>query len=169
MSPRDGHLAELRCHCDDTADGHPLDAEGCTSEVEVKARPLPTWGSKGVFCPEDHYSGVHGCHGPAFGTCPVCGKRVKVLRIETRGDRSADLARRADEDDYAFLVRRNELRDQMKKSPRGPLLQIHPGMAPHRHAGQDCPGAGQVPAETHYTPGRLLAEWTAKNGDQSVA
>lgn len=160
MSPRDGHLAELRCHCDDTADGHPLGETGCTNDVEMKARPLPAWGSGLVGG-----IGYGRPTGATYGTCRKCGQRVQVVRIETRDTWERACPRLPGESKAAH--HRRKVAKFGHGGARGPLLQIHPGMAPHRHAGQDCPGTGLVPAETRYTPGRRLAERIVKASDKA--
>lgn len=128
-------LADLRCHCaaTDGPDGHALDTEGCESDVKAGTY-------RDGWCSRDHRDVVRfctTCHSPARGTCPSCRKQVQVRQIETRG---------------LVLGRSGEAK-------RGSLLQVAPGMAPHRHAGKPCSGAGQPPVETRYTPGRELGDW----------
>lgn len=136
----------ILCHCGNDQAGHVPGADGC-AEAPVRAgRNGDDW------CSRDHSYHCPTCHPAPHGGCPVCRKRIKVVRIETRG---APPAHRWARDPRA--------------PKRGPLLQVQPGIGPHRHAGQDCPGAGQVPAETRYTPGRELASWISVNGDESVA
>lgn len=154
MTARDEHLAELLCHCDQTdglpRDGHPLGAPGCASVVKAGNR------APDALCRRDHGAqiGACECQGPVYGTCPTCGKRARVVRIEVRADLEVWLARRPGEDISAWARRRKEY-----KSSRGPVLGAWPGMAPHRHAGKDCPGGGQVPTETTYREGNALREY----------
>lgn len=135
MTARDEHLAGVLCHCDQTTelpqDGHPLGTSGCASVVKA-GRYGDGW------CTRDHgLVGVcNSCHGPARGTCPTCGKSVRVVQIQMRSGDGKVL--------YG-----------------APSL----GMAPHRLTGQDCPGVGAVPTETTYTSGRALAEYLAARQD----
>jgi len=152
VTARDKHLAEVLCHCDQTEglpqDGHPLGTPGCASVVKVSNRaPEPV-------CRRSHELANCPCHGSAHGTCPACGKRARVVRIEVRADLEAWLARRPGEDVCAWAKRRKE-----HKSSRGPLLGARPGMAPHRVKGKDCPGEGKVPTETTYHEGNALREY----------
>lgn len=86
------------------------------------------------WCSLDHGSEpVHAaCHGSARGTCPACGKYGRVAQVKFQTSEGREL----------FGVRR-------------------PGMAPHKTGGQECPGTGQVPAETTYTVGRAEYEYFA--------
>ena len=152
-------VAGLLCHCDQTghlpADGHPLGTPGCASEVKAGARENLGW------CSRDHYYSVCSCHGSVYGTCRECGRRVKVVKVETRG--TWDVFPRLPGETKAGYDRRRV--DKFGHAGvRGPLLQVMPAIAPHR----DCPGAGQPPAETRYAPGRLLAEWVKANGDERL-
>ena len=158
MSARDQHLDAILCHCGGDEGGHPIAAARCSAEVEIKAGARKNLG----WCSCDHRYGVCGCHGSIYGTCRECGQRVKVVKVETRG--TWDVFPRLPGETKASYDRRRV--DEFGHArARGPLLQVMPAIAPHR----DCPGAGQPPAETRYTPGRLLAEWVKANGDESVA
>lgn len=154
----------ILCHCGGDADGHVPGADEC-SEVPIKA---------GHYCRPWPESAVSEYGRPATahlvaarGTCPVCGKRVKVVRIETHGTWGQACPRLPGESKAADERRR--VAKFGKAGTRGPLLQVQPGIGPHKHSGRDCPGAGQVPAETRYTPGRELASWIHVHGDESVA
>lgn len=121
-------LETLLCHCEIDDSGHSLGTPGCSSEIK-QGRYNDGW------CELDHGSEpLHTkCHGSARGTCPECGKKIKVVRIEMR--------------DHA----------------NGRLLYgaATPGMAPHKLAGKECPGTGRVPTETTFTPGYALREYLA--------
>lgn len=125
-------LEGILCHCDQTEglpqDGHELGTPGCASEIKP-GRYGDDW------CSLDHGgSPVHTkCHGSARGTCPECGKKFRVVRIEMRDHANGKVI-------YGAAA---------------------PGMAPHKAAGQECPGTGRVPTETTFTAGRALAEWQA--------
>lgn len=138
MSARDAHLADVLCHCGGDDRGHPLADERCTETVKA-----------GTYAPAPHPSVVGELGGMraqvTHGTCPECKRRTRVVRIETRVHTPG-----------------------MNTSRPGALAQIAPGMAPHRHAGTDCPGAGRVPAETKYKPGRVLAELKRELGANAV-
>lgn len=69
----------------------------------------------------------------ARGTCRECGQVRRVMLHKVRG-----------------LTARGK--------PRS-VLSLTPVIGPHAVKGTACPGAGQVPAETRYTPGRELASW----------
>lgn len=120
------------CHCDQAeglpADGHPLGTPGCSSEVK---RGTYTYDQ----CSLDHGSEpVHTrCHGSARGTCPECGKKVQVVRVEMREHAGGKVI-------YGAAA---------------------PGMAPHKVGGRDCPGSGRVPTETTFVVGAALVEWMA--------
>lgn len=119
------------CHCDQAQDGHALGTPGCSSEVK-----------KGTYtydqCSLNHGSEpVHTrCHGWARGTCPECGKKFRVVRIEMREHAGGKVIYGA-----ASL-----------------------GMAPHKAGGQECPGSGRVPTETTFTTGHALTQWQAAQG-----
>jgi hypothetical protein len=66
-------------------------------------------------------------------------------------------------------VRRHEVRGIAGAARRGPVLEVSPRLAAHKAEGATCPGSGEIPAETRYTPGRELASWVAVNGAERVA
>ncbi len=160
MSRRDEHLDEVLCFCHgiEQASGHPLGTEGCTATVKA-----------GSYTPTPHPSVTtesgSGMKALAtYGTCPECRRRIRVVRIETRGAWGKVLPRLPGETKAAY--RRRKLVEFGEGGETvGPLLQIAPAMAPHRHAGGECLGTGRVPTETRYTPGRRLADWQRANGD----
>lgn len=139
MTAAADHFAGLLCHCDQTEhlpdDGHPLGTPGCASQVEKGCYHDGWCAERHEFAPVDH-----SCHGTVRGTCPTCGKRGRVVRIEFRAGPDGQL--------------RRGLRT-------GPIIEARAGMAPHRTGGAECPGTGQVPAETTYRPGRLITDWLA--------
>ena len=129
MTARDEHLVGVLCHCDQTQ-GLPEDGHPLgTPGCSTEIKA----GNRGpsARCRKDHsWEQCSGCNGPARGTCPECGKYGRVVQIKARaGDGKALIGASA------------------------------PGMAPHKVGGQECPGAGAVPTETTYTPGRALTEW----------
>lgn len=162
-----GAADQLLCHCGvGISYGHEPGVDGCDVVVRT-GRYGHDW------CTRDHMYSCASCHGGATGTCPMCSrKRVKVARVETHGLPGSALARRKGETDLEFIVRRNKVKAELKKNPRGPLLRVSLALAAHRtpgRGGTPCPGAGQVPAETRFTPGRdLLADWIATYGPDSV-
>lgn len=161
MSRWDEHLEEVRCHCDEDGDGHPLAAARCTATVKA-----------GTYTPVPHPSvtteGGIGMRSLAtYGTCPECRRRIRVVRIETRGTWGKVLPRLPGETKAAY--RRRKLAEFGTGGETvGPLLQVAPGMAPHPHAGGECAGTGRVPIETRYAPGQRLADRQRANGDDSV-
>ena len=175
----EGVIDAILCHCDDDEVGHEPGADGC-AEQAIKAsthycRSSTAPGKYGVtaanfdrtapgWCSRDHY-GVCSCHGSIYGTCRECGRRVKVVKVETRG--TWDAFPRLPGETKATYDRRREAKFG-ESGVRGPLLQVMPAIAPHRFTDQDCPGAGQPPAQTRYTPGRLLAVWVKANGDERL-
>lgn len=125
-------LEGVLCHCDQTdglpQDGHELGTPGCLSVIRP-GRYGDGW------CTKNHYglTNCPKCHGSAQGTCPECGKQLRVVRIEMRDHAGGKVI-------YGAAA---------------------PGMAPHKSAGQECPGTGRVPTETAFTSGRALYEWQA--------
>ncbi len=89
----------------------------------------------GPRCSVDHNWGCPRCHGPAYGTCPVCLNRARVARLE---------ARRTPDGQITFGPPGSEQRL---------VGAVRIAVVAHRHLGAPCSGAGQVPAETTFTPG----------------
>jgi hypothetical protein len=130
---------DILCHCDQTEflpqDGHPLGTPGCASEIKAASRTS-------ALCRLDHGSSpIHSsCHGSARGTCPECGKYVRVVKVAFKNSDGKSL----------FGMNR-------------------PGMAPHKVTGRECSGTGQVPTETAFTPGRTEVEYFAALEREDVA
>lgn len=134
-------MSELLCHCDGDHLGHEL---GLGLECP-RIRP-GRW-----LRPEirtiGEYGDINFARVDARGTCPVCRRNVRVVRIQVHAE-------------YARGGRWLPPVENPAK-PRGSALEIRPGMAPHTVARAQCPGVGKVPTETHYTPGKELASYLA--------
>ena len=135
---------EILCHCRINPDGH---APGSVLDCEAPKITRGTYARPAVGSGYDSEVKVlrHGALG-ARGTCSKCGKSgVQVKRVETIG------------------------RTPGTKAGTGPVLNVAPLLVEHKHKGAVCPGSGEAPAETRYTPGRDLASWVEVHGPESVA
>lgn len=156
----------ILCHCGAGPDGHGPGTGDCDTTVRTGRN-----GHDG--CRRDHTYFCADCHGGARGTCPACGRTaVKVVRVETRGLVESTRVRRKGETAWEFIVRHRQLTAELRRNPHGPLLRVRPALVAHRTPGRGaapCGGAGRVPTETRYTPGRdLLTDWIATYGPDSV-
>lgn len=132
------HDEGILCHCGHGS-GHTPGEPGCdapTIRPGRHLRPEITRASDGPY-------GINWTQAKASGTCPVCRKPgVRVQRLQV----------------FASHVRGRRQEPEINPAkPRGSVLEVRPGMAPHKVGGVECKGTGQVPAETRYTPGRELA------------
>lgn len=141
---------EVLCHCEDDDTGHPL-GRFCAGITGITIRPgrhlRPEIPQVGV------YEGIVFSRVDARGTCPVCSKNVKVQRLMIR----------------ANYQRGQRLEPEVNPGRHhGSVLEIRPGMAPHRVRGAECAGTGQVPTETRYTPGRELGYYEKLRAEESA-
>jgi hypothetical protein len=128
----------LLCHCwPEDATGH--DPAECGTKIPTR---LPGWPE--ISRTSDGPYGINWARAKARGTCPVCGENAPVQRIQVFAQ-------------YEFGRRLPPVENP--KRPRGSVLEIRPGMAPHKVGGVQCDGVGKVPTETRYTPGRELASY----------
>lgn len=97
-------------------------------------------------CSVDHNEGCSRCHGPAYGTCPVCLNRARVVKLE---------AWRTPDGQVTFAP---EGSTKVSGQHLGGANRI--AVAAHRLRGVACSGAGQVPAETTFAPGYALRQLT---------
>lgn len=145
-------MSELLCHCRMNPDGH---EPGSVLDCEAPTIRPGRW-----LRPEirriGEYEHIDLAKVDARGTCPVCERNVRVIRIGVYRD-------------FEGERRTGRMLPPVENpaKPRGTALEVRPGMAPHKVAGAQCDGVGRVPTETRYTPGRELASFLAILAEES--